>query len=283
MGDRGDTEKPLSIIAADDPVTCAAYAKKHNLLNLPGWRRFKNIAINQISLTRAINQTKIRQVRRSTTYQFGYLIPRHYKHALELDRLNSNGRWYDAPKMEMDQSNEYKVFKDHGTAKYDPKSKWIINAPQVYQRIKVHLVFACKHEGCHQAQLVAAGNLTPDPMDSIYSGVVSTRSLILPIFLASLNNMEIWGADIGNAYLEAATKEKIYIVAGPKFNKLQGNILVIHETLYVLKSPALSWSHRIHDIMLQLGFKPCMADPCVWSREMKTKYEHIAIYVMTYL
>ena len=41
------TEEPLSIIAADDPVTCAAYAKKHNLLNLPGLRRFKNIAKSQ--------------------------------------------------------------------------------------------------------------------------------------------------------------------------------------------------------------------------------------------
>ena len=35
------TEEPLSIIAADDPVTCAASAKKHNLLILPGWRRFR--------------------------------------------------------------------------------------------------------------------------------------------------------------------------------------------------------------------------------------------------
>ena len=43
------TEEPFSIIAADDPVTCAAYAKKHNLLKLPGWRRFKNIARNQKS------------------------------------------------------------------------------------------------------------------------------------------------------------------------------------------------------------------------------------------
>ena len=32
--------------------------------------------------------------------------------------------------------------------------------------------FACKHDGHHKAQLVAAGNLTPDPIDSIYSGVV---------------------------------------------------------------------------------------------------------------
>ena len=81
------TEELLSIIAADDPVTCAAYAKNHNLLNLPGWRRFRVIAKNQNSLTGTINQTKIRQVRRSATYQFGYLIPRDYKH--DRDSLSS--------------------------------------------------------------------------------------------------------------------------------------------------------------------------------------------------
>ena len=31
--------------------------------------------------------------------------------------------------------------------------------------------------------------------------------------------------------------------------------------------------------MLQLNFRPCKADPCVWLREMKDKYEYIAIYV----
>ena len=43
------TEESLSIIAADNPVTCAAYAKKHNLLYLPGWKRFRNKARNQNS------------------------------------------------------------------------------------------------------------------------------------------------------------------------------------------------------------------------------------------
>ena len=86
------TEEPLSIIAHDDPVTCAAYAKEHNLLHLPKWNKLKLIAKHQKTLTRAINQTKTRQVRRSATYQFGYLIPRDYKNALELDKLNSNSR-----------------------------------------------------------------------------------------------------------------------------------------------------------------------------------------------
>ena len=33
---------------------------------------------------------------------------------------------------------------------------------------------------------------------------------------------ELWAADIGNAYLEATTKEKLFIVAGPEFEVLQG-------------------------------------------------------------
>ena len=41
--------------------------------------------------------------------------------------------------------------------------------------------------------------------------------------------MEVLGADIGNAYLEATTKEKLYIVAGPEFEELQEHILVIQK------------------------------------------------------
>ena len=81
--------------------------------------------------------------------------------------------------------------------------------------------------------------------------------------------MEVWGADIGNAYLETTTREKVYIVAGPEFDELQGHILVILKAFYGLKSSGLRWPQRLHDIILQLGFKPCKADPCVWLREMK--------------
>ena len=117
--------------------------------------------------------------------------------------------------------------------------------------------------------MVAGGHLTPDPIESIYSGIVSIRSLRLVIFLAKLNNLEVWGADIGNAYLEAKTKEKLYIVAGPEFEELEGHILVIYKALYGLKRSGLRWSQKIHDIMLDMGFSPCKADPCVWLRKAK--------------
>ena len=46
--------------------------------------------------------------------------------------------------------------------------------------------------------------------------------------MVKLNSMKVWAADIGKAYLEATTKEKLYIVAGHEFEELQGHILVIH-------------------------------------------------------
>ena len=73
------TFEPLSVIAADDPVTCTAYAKQHDLLALESWHRFRNLAKKDKVLARAIKQSKIRQVRRSQTYMFGYLIPRSYR------------------------------------------------------------------------------------------------------------------------------------------------------------------------------------------------------------
>ena len=38
------TYEPLSIIAANDPVSCAIYARENGLLDTPGWRRFKPLA-----------------------------------------------------------------------------------------------------------------------------------------------------------------------------------------------------------------------------------------------
>ena len=274
------TFEPLSIIAADDPVTCAAYAKENDLLALEGWRRFRSLAKKDKVLARAIKQSKIRQVRRSQTYMFGYLIPRNYMEAMQFDSENKNSKWYDAIKLEMESMAEYKVFKKWDKAILD-KHKKVKNPPKGYQRIKVHLVFAVKFDGRHKARLVADGHLTPEPIENIYSGIVSLRNLRLVIFLGKLNNLELWGADIGNAYLEAFTDEKLYIVAGPEFQELEGYILIFLNTLYGLKSSGKRWAEVIHGILRDMKFLPSKADPCIWLRKAPNLscYEYIAVYV----
>jgi hypothetical protein len=72
-----------------------------------------------------------------------------------------------------------------------------------YRKIKVHTIFDVKHDGRHKTRVVANGNLTDTPLESVYSGVVSLRGLRTCIFLGELNNMTPWATDIGNAYLEA--------------------------------------------------------------------------------
>ena len=106
------TFEPLAVLAADDLVTCAAYAKQHDLLAVEGWHRFRNLAKKDNVLARAIKQRMIRQVRRSQTYMFGILIPRNYMEAMQIDTENKNSRWYDAIQLEMESMLEYKVFKN---------------------------------------------------------------------------------------------------------------------------------------------------------------------------
>ena len=38
------------------------------------------------------------------------------------------------------------------------------------------------------------------------------------IFLAELNRLELWATDIGNAFLDAYTKQKEMINTGPEFD-----------------------------------------------------------------
>ena len=166
--------------------------------------------------------------------------------------------------LELTQIHEYKVFKDTGKAQFHNG-----------------FVYALKHDGRFKARLVADGHLTKEPVESFYSGVVSLRSLRMVVFLSQLNDLEIWGADVGNAYLEAYTDEKLCIIAGPEFKELQGHLLIMIKALFGTRSGGARCHDRLFDILQELDFKPSKADPDVWMRPEPggTCYEYIAVYV----
>ena len=187
------TYEPLTLISKDDPITCAVYAKKHDLLDTTGWKHLKRYAKTSKRLIRAVKQSRIRQVRASARYQHGFQAPKDYNDAMTLDKGNGNTHWQDAMDLELTQIHEYKVFKDTGKAHFH-NEKVVI--PDGFHKIRVHFVYAVKHDGRFKARLVADGHLTKEPVESIYSGVVSLRSLGMVVFLSQLNNLEICGADV---------------------------------------------------------------------------------------
>ena len=272
------TYEPLTLISKDDPITCAVYAKKHDLLDTTGWKHLKRYAKTSKRLIRAVKQSRIRQVRASARYQHGFQVPKDYNDAIRLDKENSNTHCQDAMDLEVTQIHEYKVFKDTGKAQFH-NGKAV--TPDGFQKIRVHFVYAVKHDGRFKARLVADGHLTKEPVESIYSGVVSLRSLRMVVFLSQLNDLEIWEADVGKAYLEAYTDEKLCIIAGPEFRELQGHLLIMIKALYRTCSGGARWHDRLFDILQELKFKPSKADPDVWMRPEPggTCYEYIDVYV----
>ena len=160
----------------------------------------------------------------------GFQVPSTYEEALALDEDNKNHKWEEAIKLEIDKLMEYKCFTDNGI---HHRSK----VPRGYRTIPGHLIFAVKHDGRFKARYVAGGHLTDTPLESVYSGVVSLKGLKTVIFLGELNDMEAWGTDIGNSYLNAKTSEKVGIIAGGEFERfgLKGHLLLIDKALYGLK------------------------------------------------
>ena len=147
-----------------------------------------------------VRQAKLRSYKTSPKYIFGFQIPRNYAETLKLDEQNGNTRWKDCTKLELQKLQEYKCFSDQG------KNGKI---PQGYKKIRTHLIYAVKHDGRHKARMVADGHLTYIPLESVYSGVFSLRGLRIVLFLAELNVLDTYAIDIGNAYLEAHTKDKV--------------------------------------------------------------------------
>jgi Reverse transcriptase (RNA-dependent DNA polymerase) len=171
---------------------------------------------------------------------------------MHLDQRNGNTLLGDAITLEITQIGDYNTFIDKG------------------HHTKV---------GRHKARLVADGHLTHIPIDSAYSGVVSLRGFRLVLLLVELNHLQIRATDIGNAYLEAYTSEKEYVIAGPEFKDHEGHILIISKALYGLRSSGARWHDRFADFVRELGFFPCKAEPDIWMRRKGSNYEYVAVDV----
>ena len=89
--------------------------------------------------------------------------------------------------------------------------------PLGYEHINCHLIFDIKMDFHHKDLLVAGFHTTNLPMESTYSGVVPRESVWIAFTLAELNDLDIFAADIQNAYLTAPYGEKIIFTCGLEF------------------------------------------------------------------
>jgi hypothetical protein len=260
---------PLSQLKESNPVQVAEYACSHNIHKEPAFNWWVPKVIRKRD--RLINKVVTRQ--RRTSMKFGVEVPRTVKDALELDRKNGNTFWADAIKKEMD--NVKVAFNILGQDD---------SVPPGFTEISCHLIFDVKFDLTRKARFVAGGHLTDTPSFMTYASVVSRESVRIAFTIAALNDLDVLSGDIGNAYLNAPTKEKIWFRAGDEFGSQAGRPVIIVRALYGLKGSANAWRNLLSSTMKHdLGFKACLADPDVWlkpttKRNGEKYYAYILIY-----
>ncbi len=262
--------RALNQLYQDDPISVSMYAKKHGLLNIDGWKRCRKVAKKSKILGRMINQVRLKNFRNKPVYKYGVQCPRSHDEAMMIDEKNGDTRWAESEAREMAQLMEYDSFESLGIG---------APIPEGYKKIPCHYVYDIKPTGMFKSRMVAGGHRTATPIDSTYSGVVSLPGIRVVTFLAELNDLELWGTDVGNAYLESYTTEKVAFIAGPEFGEYCGHTMIILKAQYGLKSSGKCWHDKCHDVLKDLGFIPSKADEDIWMRDMGSHYEYIAVYV----
>ena len=171
---------------------------------------------------------------------------------------------------ELDQISSYKSLRNIGVG---------VSPGPDFKKIKVKFVFDCKADGRRKGRLVAWGDMTPEPEESVYSSVATLCSLHIVLFLAELNGLNLMQGDIGNAYLELYTQEKVYFIAGPEFGQEAGHTFIIDKALYGLCSSGQQFHERLLKVLPTFEFRWSKVDPDLWMRDVGDVWEYIVVYV----
>jgi len=234
-------------------VQTAEYAVTHKLDQEPAFKWWTPYVLRKKQ--RIIEKLGKKKYWRRT-HKYGVELPKSVTEALEIDARMGTTFWRDAIEKEMRNVLPAFKFDDHDAV------------PVGYKKITCHMIFDVKMVGLvRKARFVAGGHLTDPPAESVYSSVVTRDSVRIMFLIAALNDLEILGADVQNAYINAKTSERVYFIAGPEFGSNQGRPCIIVRALYRLKSSGARWRDHMAAILRELGFVSSKPDPDVWMRK----------------
>ena len=277
----GETQwLPLKVVKESNPVQLADYAVKNKIDKEPAFNWWVPYTLRKRD--RIIKKVKAKYWR--TTHKFGIRLPKTVEEALQIDVENANTLWRDAIEKEMRKAKvSYNAIQD--ATPQDVRSNKC-DALRGHQEIKCHIIFDVKMDFTCKARFVAGGHMTEAPSSITYSSVVSRESVKIAFLVAALNDLDIMSCDIGNAYLNAPCREKIWFVAGKECGPdLEGKPCKLVRALYGLKSSGAAWRAMFsHFIINTLGFLPTRIDPDVYYRKNyrpngEAYYEYVLVYV----
>ena len=235
------------------PIELARYAMENKIADQPAFAWWVPYTIRKMKSILSKVKSKYWQ----RTHKYGIRVPKNVNEAYEIDKENGDTLWTDAIKEEM-------VKIKNAVRKYNGDPSDLVG----YQEITGHMIFDVKlGEGFRRkARFVGDGHKTETPSSVTYSSVVARDSIRICLLLAALNDLDIMGADIENAYLTAPCREKVWIKGGKEFGELEDCILIVERALYGLRSSGAAFRAFLAETLDDMGFKSSETDPDVWLR-----------------
>ena len=260
---------PLKLMKESNPIEVAEYATSRGIEEEPAFKWWVPFTLRKRDRIIASVNSRVRKV----SHKYGIELPTSVEHAFKLDSKNGNSIWRDAINKEMD---NLKVAFDILHDGREP--------PVQYKKASGHMVFDIRMTLERKARWVKDGHRTPEPDNSTYAGVVSRESIRIALTYAALNGLPVCATDIQNAYLQAPSTEKHYIICGPEFGlENVGKKAIIVRALYGGKSAGADYWRHVRAAMHEMKFESCKADPDVWFRpgtkdDGTTYWQYVLLY-----
>ena len=207
-------------------------------------------------------------------FKYGIEIPRNWTDIVRIDLASGNTLWADAVKKEV------AALIHHGCFHFVSSEAFKPNKGE-YQYCHLHFVYEVKTDLRQKARLVANGSTIDAKGLSTRATVVKGISVRLLDLIADAQDLKVLCGDIGNAFIQADTKEKIYTRVGKEFGEHNGMIAIIIKALYGLTTSAERFHTLFADFIRSLGFIPTRFDRDVWMRlrDDRTGYDYICTHV----
>ena len=209
---------PLKDMKESHPVECAEFAKARGIADEPAFVWWVPYTLRKRDVIISSVKSRIRR----TMHKHGTEIPTSLEHARRLDIKNGDDFWRKAIDKEMlNVGIAFEVLED------------LQCVPVGWKAVTGHIIFDVKMDFTRKARWVLDGHKTPALNVSTYARVVSRESVRIALTYAALNGVDVVAADIRNAYLQAPSSQKDYIICGPEFGlENVGKKALIRRALY---------------------------------------------------
>jgi hypothetical protein len=145
-----------------------------------------------------------------------------------------------------------------------------------YQLAPLRMIYTIKPDLCQKSCLVIGGLRIKADDHSGYGSIVQITSIHFLSAIAKAQGLQFLTGDIGNAYLYASTREKMYFECGTEFGpELNGRIAI------EFKSSGNCWLAHFAKTLFSMGFELTHFDPDKWIElhPEKEGYDYISTYV----